>query len=69
VSGTAQVELRSKPLVYGSSLELTHEASGARLHFNALDALKGWGRIRTALVSRRHPHGGRLASMISQTGE
>ncbi|KAL3700651.1 hypothetical protein R1sor_018673 [Riccia sorocarpa] len=25
-----------------SSLELTHEATGLKLHFNALDALRGW---------------------------
>ena len=29
-------------MVYGSALELTHLASGTRLHFNAEDALKEW---------------------------
>jgi hypothetical protein len=29
-------------LVYGSTLELTHLASGTRLYFNAEDALKEW---------------------------
>ena len=29
-------------MVYGSTLELTHESTGVRLHFNAEDALKEW---------------------------
>ena len=29
-------------MVYGSALELTHEATGVRLHFNAEDALREW---------------------------
>lgn len=30
-------------MVFGdNSLELVHEATGIKLHFNALDALRGW---------------------------
>lgn len=29
-------------MVYGSTLELTHESTGVKLHFNAEDALREW---------------------------
>ena len=30
-------------MVFGdNSLELVHEATGVKIHFNALDALRGW---------------------------